>query len=42
MLGQSGHLLGGHRLRLEDGSAAYQAFRDKQDGCIKVDLKPWA
>ena len=31
-----------HRLKLEDGPAAYRTFRDKQDGCIKVVLKPWA
>jgi threonine dehydrogenase-like Zn-dependent dehydrogenase len=30
-----------HRLKLEDGPAAYKTFRDKQDGCIKVVLKPW-
>jgi threonine dehydrogenase-like Zn-dependent dehydrogenase len=29
-----------HRLKLEDGPAAYRTFRDKQDGCIKVVLKP--
>ena len=29
-----------HRLPLEQGPAAYKAFRDKQDGCIKVVLKP--
>jgi threonine dehydrogenase-like Zn-dependent dehydrogenase len=29
-----------HRLQLEEGPAAYRAFRDKQDGCIKVVLKP--
>ncbi|HEV2916079.1 MAG TPA: zinc-dependent alcohol dehydrogenase [Pyrinomonadaceae bacterium] len=29
-----------HRLRLEDAPGAYQTFRDKQDGCIKVVLKP--
>jgi threonine dehydrogenase-like Zn-dependent dehydrogenase len=29
-----------HRLKLEDGPAAYKTFRDKQDGCIKVVLKP--
>ena len=42
------HMLGGinpsfvitHRLKLEDGPAAYRTFRDKQDGCIKVVLKP--
>jgi threonine dehydrogenase-like Zn-dependent dehydrogenase len=30
-----------HRLRLEDAPQAYQTFRDKQDDCIKVVLKPW-
>jgi threonine dehydrogenase-like Zn-dependent dehydrogenase len=29
-----------HRLKLEDGPAAYHTFRDKKDGCIKVVLKP--
>jgi threonine dehydrogenase-like Zn-dependent dehydrogenase len=29
-----------HRLSLEDGPAAYKSFRDKQDGCIKVVLRP--
>jgi threonine dehydrogenase-like Zn-dependent dehydrogenase len=29
-----------HRLPLEEGPAAYKTFRDKQDGCIKVVLKP--
>lgn len=29
-----------HRVRLEDGPAAYKTFRDKEDGCIKVVLKP--
>lgn len=29
-----------HRVALEDGPAAYQTFRDKKDGCIKVVLKP--
>ena len=28
------------RVNLEDGPAAYKKFRDKQDGCIKVVLKP--
>jgi threonine dehydrogenase-like Zn-dependent dehydrogenase len=27
-------------VRLEDGPAMYETFRDKQDGCIKVVLKP--
>ncbi|MFO0798688.1 MAG: zinc-dependent alcohol dehydrogenase [Gemmataceae bacterium] len=29
-----------HRLKLEDGPAAYKTFRDKEDGCVKVVLKP--
>jgi threonine dehydrogenase-like Zn-dependent dehydrogenase len=29
-----------HRVRLEDAPDAYRTFRDKQDGCIKVVLKP--
>lgn len=29
-----------HRLPLEDAPAAYEVFRDKQDECIKVVLKP--
>jgi threonine dehydrogenase-like Zn-dependent dehydrogenase len=29
-----------HRLPLEDAPKAYETFRDKQDGCIKVVLKP--
>jgi threonine dehydrogenase-like Zn-dependent dehydrogenase len=29
-----------HRLPLEEAPAAYKAFRDKTDGCIKVVLKP--
>jgi threonine dehydrogenase-like Zn-dependent dehydrogenase len=29
-----------HRLPLADAPKAYQMFRDKQDGCIKVVLKP--
>jgi threonine dehydrogenase-like Zn-dependent dehydrogenase len=29
-----------HRIRLEDAPGAYRAFRDKQDGCIKVVIKP--
>jgi threonine dehydrogenase-like Zn-dependent dehydrogenase len=29
-----------HRARLEDGPALYKKFRDKEDGCIKVVLKP--
>jgi threonine dehydrogenase-like Zn-dependent dehydrogenase len=29
-----------HRLPLEEGPEAYRTFRDKEDGCIKVVLKP--
>jgi threonine dehydrogenase-like Zn-dependent dehydrogenase len=29
-----------HRAGLEDGPELYKTFRDKQDGCIKVVLKP--
>ena len=29
-----------HRATLEDGPALYKKIRDKQDGCIKVVLKP--
>jgi threonine dehydrogenase-like Zn-dependent dehydrogenase len=29
-----------HRLRLDDAPSAYKTFRDKQDGCIKVVMKP--
>ncbi|MBB3311915.1 threonine dehydrogenase-like Zn-dependent dehydrogenase [Rhizobium sp. BK196] len=29
-----------HRASLEDGPDLYKTFRDKQDGCIKVVLKP--
>lgn len=29
-----------HRVSLEEGPNAYKTFRDKQDGCIKVILKP--
>ncbi|MEW6254861.1 MAG: zinc-dependent alcohol dehydrogenase [Pseudomonadota bacterium] len=29
-----------HRASLEDGPELYKTFRDKQDGCIKVVLKP--
>lgn len=31
-----------HRLKLTDAPAAYKTFRDKEDGCIKVVLKPGA
>jgi threonine dehydrogenase-like Zn-dependent dehydrogenase len=29
-----------HRAPLEDGPALYKTFRDKEDGCVKVVLKP--
>ena len=29
-----------HRVKLEDALTAYKTFRDKNDGCIKVVLKP--
>jgi threonine dehydrogenase-like Zn-dependent dehydrogenase len=29
-----------HRLPLDKGPKAYETFRDKKDGCIKVVLKP--
>jgi threonine dehydrogenase-like Zn-dependent dehydrogenase len=29
-----------HRVGLEDGPEMYDTFRDKQDGCIKVVLRP--
>jgi threonine dehydrogenase-like Zn-dependent dehydrogenase len=29
-----------HRTRLDDAPRAYQVFRDKKDGCIKVVMKP--
>ena len=29
-----------HRLSLADAPGAYKMFRDKQDGCVKVVLKP--
>jgi len=29
-----------HRLALEEAPVAYKTFRDKEDGCIKVVLKP--
>ena len=29
-----------HRVRLDDAPKAYQVFRDKQDACIKVVMKP--
>ncbi len=30
-----------HRMRLDDAPDAYRMFRDKQDACVKVVLKPW-
>jgi threonine dehydrogenase-like Zn-dependent dehydrogenase len=29
-----------HQVPLEQGAKAYETFRDKKDGCIKVILKP--
>ena len=29
-----------HRVKLEDGPEMYDTFRDKQDGCVKVVLRP--
>jgi threonine dehydrogenase-like Zn-dependent dehydrogenase len=29
-----------HRVELEDGPEMYKTFRDKEDGCVKVVLKP--
>jgi threonine dehydrogenase-like Zn-dependent dehydrogenase len=29
-----------HRLKLEDAPEAYRIFRDKEDECIKVVLRP--
>jgi threonine dehydrogenase-like Zn-dependent dehydrogenase len=29
-----------YRVKLEDGSGMYDTFRDKQDGCVKVVLRP--
>jgi threonine dehydrogenase-like Zn-dependent dehydrogenase len=29
-----------HRATLEEGPALYKTFRDKQDGCIKVVMRP--
>ncbi len=29
-----------HRLPLEEGPKAYETFRDKKEGCIKVVLRP--
>ncbi len=30
-----------HRVSLDKGPDMYRTFRDKDDGCIKVVLKPW-
>jgi threonine dehydrogenase-like Zn-dependent dehydrogenase len=29
-----------HRIGLEEGPAAYKTFRDKEDGCVKVVIRP--
>jgi threonine dehydrogenase-like Zn-dependent dehydrogenase len=29
-----------HKVSLEQGPEMYKTFRDKQDGCIKVMLRP--
>jgi threonine dehydrogenase-like Zn-dependent dehydrogenase len=29
-----------HTVDLEDGPAMYETFRDKEDGCVKVVMKP--
>jgi threonine dehydrogenase-like Zn-dependent dehydrogenase len=29
-----------HRVSLEDGPGMYKTFRDKEDGCVKVVLRP--
>ena len=29
-----------HRVGLEDGPEMYKTFRDKQDGCVKVVMRP--
>ena len=29
-----------HRIGLEEGPEAYKTFRDKEDGCIKVVIRP--
>ena len=29
-----------HRVSLDDAPQMYQTFRDKQDGCVKVVMKP--
>jgi threonine dehydrogenase-like Zn-dependent dehydrogenase len=30
-----------HKLPLDAAPGAYRMFRDKQDQCVKVVLKPW-
>jgi S-(hydroxymethyl)glutathione dehydrogenase/alcohol dehydrogenase len=30
-----------HRMPLDDGPRAYKMFNDKEDGCVKVVLRPW-
>lgn len=30
-----------HRIGLDEAPAMYRTFRDKQDACIKVVMKPW-
>ena len=30
-----------HTVPIEQGPEMYRKFRDKEDGCIKVVLKPW-
>ena len=32
--------MGPHQVDLADGPAMYKTFREKEDGCIKVVLKP--
>jgi threonine dehydrogenase-like Zn-dependent dehydrogenase len=29
-----------HKVSLDDGPRMYKAFRDKEDGCVKVVMKP--
>ena len=31
-----------HEVPLDRGPEMYRTFRDKQDGCVKVVLKPWS
>lgn len=30
-----------HRLPLDEAARGYKIFNDKEEGCIKVVLKPW-